>query len=58
VYPIQTATRNQYERFIGISWYEFKNEKNLRAGDVLQCTLDNPPDIMNVKVVRMNRMRT
>jgi hypothetical protein len=57
VYGIVTAARNEYERYIGNSWYEFKNLKNAMAGDVLKCILDNPPDIMNVEVVRMRGRR-
>jgi hypothetical protein len=33
-------------------WYDFKIVKRLRAGDKLQCEIEDPPTYMNIKVVR------
>jgi hypothetical protein len=33
-------------------WYDYKIVKRLRAGDILECQIDDPPSLMNIKVVR------
>ena len=49
-YEILTAKRNCLEKYIGKSWYAFAKDRKLRAGDILKCTVTNPPDRMFVEL--------
>ncbi|GAU30749.1 hypothetical protein TSUD_145470 [Trifolium subterraneum] len=49
---IKTASRNINEKYIGVDWYNYKEMKILRSGDVVQCEIEDPPHFMNVNVVR------
>ena len=48
---ILTAKRNCLEKYIGKSWYAFAKDRKLRVGDILMCTVTNPPDRMFVELV-------
>ncbi|MCI01693.1 B3 DNA-binding domain protein [Trifolium medium] len=50
--PIATSTRYKYERYISEGWNDYKLEKMLNAGDVLRCTIEDPPTYMNIEVIR------
>ncbi|MCI20637.1 hypothetical protein A2U01_0041799, partial [Trifolium medium] len=54
---MKTSNRYKYERYLGDGWYDFKDDKRLRAGDVPRCTIEDPPTHMNVKVVRGSSRR-
>ncbi|CAJ2652922.1 unnamed protein product [Trifolium pratense] len=50
--PIATSGRYKYERCISEGWNDYKLEKMLNAGDLLRCTIENPPRYMNIEVIR------
>jgi hypothetical protein len=49
---IGTSSRKQYEKHIGQGWNDYKLQKKLNAGDVLHCTIEDPPTHINIKVDR------
>ncbi|MCH79379.1 B3 DNA-binding domain protein, partial [Trifolium medium] len=59
VFPCSVLTSNRYvhEKYLGKGWYYYKNEKGLNVGDVMQCTIEDPPRYMNVRVIRHRRGR-
>ncbi|CAJ2636534.1 unnamed protein product [Trifolium pratense] len=44
---IITSSRYKNERYLGDGWYQFKDEFKLNPGDVLKCSIENPPQYMN-----------
>ncbi|GAU38345.1 hypothetical protein TSUD_395990 [Trifolium subterraneum] len=49
---IKTAKRYKFERYLADGWNDFKNELNLRPGDLLFCAIQEPPTHMNVRIIR------
>ncbi|CAJ2638424.1 unnamed protein product [Trifolium pratense] len=49
---IITSSRYKNERYLGDGWYQFKDEFKLNPGDVLKCSIENPPQYMNVMIIR------
>ncbi|KAL5081728.1 hypothetical protein RYX36_010149 [Vicia faba] len=50
VYPCVFKTdRKPMERYLCLDWYEYVKTTCLRAGDVLECTVTNPPTRMFVR---------
>ncbi|PNX68586.1 hypothetical protein L195_g056252, partial [Trifolium pratense] len=47
-----TSSRYKNERYLGDGWYQFKDEFKLNPGDVLKCSIENPPQYMNVMIIR------
>jgi hypothetical protein len=49
---IKTADRNPNEKMLTKGWYDYKVVKRLKAGDKLKCEIQDPPTMMEIKVVR------
>ncbi|PNX99785.1 hypothetical protein L195_g023055 [Trifolium pratense] len=49
---ILTSSRYKYERYLGDGWYQFKDEFQLMPGDVLKCSVQDPPHYLNVMIIR------
>ncbi|GAU41550.1 hypothetical protein TSUD_140820 [Trifolium subterraneum] len=54
---IITSNRSENEKYLREGWYTFVRQKHLRPGDVLHCTVEDPPQYMNVKVICAVRRR-
>jgi hypothetical protein len=49
---INTAVRNLNEKMLTKGWWDYKVVKELRAGDMLECEIEDPPTNMKIKVYR------
>jgi hypothetical protein len=49
---ITTAGRYGYEKYITKGWNDYKIERGLRAGDIVRFNIEEPPQYVNVRVIR------
>ena len=49
-------TGSWMEKYVGSGWFDFVMEKELKAGDSLFFTIDNPPHKLFVSVIRLIRI--
>jgi len=48
---VHNASRNMHQKYIGRGWYDFVLENDLKVGDVILFTVNNPPNRMYATVV-------
>jgi hypothetical protein len=50
-FDVHTTSKNMHQKYIGREWYNFVLEKDLKVGDVILFTVNNPPNRMYATVV-------
>ncbi|RHN74332.1 putative transcription factor B3-Domain family [Medicago truncatula] len=48
---VHTTSKNMHQKYIGRGWYNFVLEKDLKVGDVILFTVNNPPNQVYATVV-------
>ncbi|PNX90551.1 hypothetical protein L195_g046676, partial [Trifolium pratense] len=49
--------RGKHERYIATGWYDYLNDHKPKVGDLLIFAVENPPNVMDVNLIRKDRTR-